>query len=76
MGKAGPFEPLMIVSSYRIIAVASPPTGAISQPDAIVLSVGFEDLVLDGELDWSITLQTELQVEVFLERVFRTMLVL
>ena len=61
MGEASPFEPFMLVSSYKVIAVASSPTGTISWPDAIVLSVGSEELGLDDELDWSLTLQTKLQ---------------
>ena len=55
MGEAGLFEPSMLLSSYEVIAVASPFTGTISQLDAIVLCVGSEELVLDGELDWSLT---------------------
>ena len=60
MGEAGPFEPFMLVSSYRVMVAASPPTGTISWLDAIVLSVGSEELVLDDALAWSLTLQTEL----------------
>ena len=51
MGETRPFEPFMLVSSYKVTAAASPPTRTISQPDAIVLSVGSRELVLDGELD-------------------------
>ena len=37
MGEVGLFEPFMLVSSYRTVAAS--PTGMISQPDTMVLSV-------------------------------------
>ena len=60
MGEADPFELFMLVSSYRVIATTLPLTGTIYQPDAIELSVDYEELVLDGKLDLSLMQQSKL----------------
>ena len=60
MGEASPFEQFMLVSSYRVIAAASTPTGTVSWAIAIVLRGSSKELVLDGELDLSLKLQNEL----------------